>query len=74
MFKILVFYIILIHQLTKLKVLVYKTAFYLAVENNNEEIVKLFLTHEELDINIPYILPNKFSNTIPKKIQFLNNI
>ena len=56
MFKILVFYIILIHQLTKLKVLVYKTAFYLAVEKENIEIVKLLLSNDALDVNTRYIL------------------
>ena len=30
----------------------YKTAFYLAVEKENIEIVKLLLTNEKLDINI----------------------
>ena len=33
-----------------------KTAFYLAVEKDNLEIIKLFLNNDKLDINIPYIL------------------
>ena len=34
----------------------YKTALYLAVENENIEIIKLFLTNNKLDINILNIL------------------
>lgn len=33
----------------------YKTAFHIAVENGNREIVELLLSREELDINIPYV-------------------
>lgn len=35
-----------------------KTPLYLAVENENIEIIKLLLSNEEIDVNIPYILIN----------------
>ena len=37
-----------------------KTAFYLAVERENIEIIKLLINHDKLDINLPYILELKF--------------
>ena len=33
----------------------YKTPFYCAVEKENIEIIKLLLTNDKLDINLPYI-------------------
>ena len=36
--------------------LINKTALYAAIENENIEIVKLLLTVDDIDINIPYIL------------------
>ncbi len=36
-----------------------KTAFYLAVERENIEIIKLLINHDKLDINLPYILELK---------------
>ena len=38
----------------------YKTAFCLAVEKENIEIIKLLLTNESLDINLHNILMNIF--------------
>ena len=40
----------------KFILLINKTAFYIAVEKENIEIIKLLLTNENIDINIPYIL------------------
>ena len=37
----------------------YKTALYLAIEKENIEIIKLLLTRDNIDVNIPYI-PNQF--------------
>ena len=34
----------------------YKTALYLAVEKENIEIIKLLLSNDIIDVNIPYIL------------------
>ena len=36
----------------KFLILFYKTAFYLAVEKENLEIIKLLLTNDKIDINI----------------------
>ena len=36
-------------------IIIYKTALYLAVENENIEIVKLLLMNDKLDINVGYI-------------------
>lgn len=37
------------------------TPLYLAVKNQNVEIVQLLLTNEKLDVNRPYILSNYFT-------------
>lgn len=37
-----------------------KTAFYLAVEKENLDIIKLLLSYDKIDINIPYVF-NKTS-------------
>ena len=49
----------------------YKTALYLAVEKENVEIIKLLLSNNKIDVNIPYIL-NLFY--IKFKIRIFNNI
>ena len=36
--------------------IIFKTAFYLAVEKEKTEIIKLLLTNEKLNINIPCVL------------------
>lgn len=43
----------------------YKTALYIAVENRNEKIVKLLLSHKDIDVNIKSIFQHFF-------IQFQN--
>lgn len=40
---------------TKLHFLIHQTPFCLAIKQENFEIVKLLLEHDELDINIPFI-------------------
>lgn len=40
----------------KFKIDFNKTAFYLTVEKGNIEIIKLLLSYDKVDINIPYIL------------------
>ena len=45
---------------------------YTAVEKENVEIIKLLLTNEKLDINLPYIIPYlNISNYILKKQTFI---
>ena len=39
----------------KLRYIFYKGALYLAIEKENIEIIKLLLTNDRLDINIPSI-------------------
>lgn len=41
-----------------------KTALYMAVQNNNVEIVKSLLMSEDIDVNIPYILTFFYFNII----------
>ena len=40
----------------EIQVYFYKTPLYLAIEKENIEIIKLFITQDNIDINIPYIL------------------
>ena len=48
----------------KFKIHLNKAAFYLAVEKGNIEIVKLLLSCDNVDVNIPYILYKIFFYTI----------
>lgn len=47
--------------------MIYKTPFYYAIEKGNIEIIKLLLTNDKVDINIPFIENLKFH-----KIQISN--
>lgn len=49
-----------IYQLIKLSEKLNKTAFYLAVEKENLDIIKLLLSYDKIDINIPHVF-NKTS-------------
>ena len=40
----------------RLKIIIYKTALYLAIEKENIDIIKLLLLNDNIDVNIPYIL------------------
>lgn len=40
--------------------MIYKTPFYYAIEKGNIEIIKLLLTNDKVDINIPFIENLKF--------------
>ena len=46
----------IINYFNQINLHIYKTAFYLAVEKENIEIIKLLLTNYKIDINILYIL------------------
>lgn len=45
-------------MLIKLILILYKTAFHIAVEKENIDIIKLLLTNDKIDINISYKIIN----------------
>ena len=49
-----------IRFLNEILILIYKTAIFEAIRNENIEIIKLLLTNTNLDVNILYIFFNFF--------------